>query len=189
MGHTSYKPHRKHVLSQASGNILEIGFGTGQNLGFYPSHVRKISTVDINPGMSKLAMQRASQHNIQVIPHVLKKDRLPFENNSFDTVVSTWTLCSVGHIDPALKEVFRVLKPGGKFLFLEHGLSSDMSVQLFQHFLTPVWFILAGGCHLNRNMYKLLQDSDLMVSDIQRFYIRNIPKFGGYMYQGVAVKK
>src|SRR6516225_562590 len=124
--------YRRELLAHASGNILEIDFGTGLNLPNYPSHVRKVTAVDPNPGMHRLAQKRIRQAGIEVDRHVLGGERLPFEDNRFDCAVSTFTLCSIEDVAQALREVYRVLKTGGTFLFLEHGLSPEPSVQKWQ---------------------------------------------------------
>jgi ubiquinone/menaquinone biosynthesis C-methylase UbiE len=120
---------RRELLAHTSGNILEIGFGTGLNLPCYPPHVRKITTVDPNVGMYRRARRRIKQAGIEVDRRVLGGERLPFEDGTFDCAVSTFTLCSIEQVDQAVREVYRVLKPGGKFLLLEHGLSPEPKVQ------------------------------------------------------------
>jgi ubiquinone/menaquinone biosynthesis C-methylase UbiE len=120
---------RSEALADVGGEVLEIGFGTGLNLGHYPEHVRRITTVDPNPGMGTLARRRVAESGIEVDRRVLSGEELPFEHESFDCVVSTWTLCSIPEVGRALAEVHRVLRPGGRFIFLEHGLSQAPRVQ------------------------------------------------------------
>ena len=115
--------YRRELLAHAFGEVLEIGFGTGLNLRFYPEGVRKITTVDPNVGMHSLARKRIKQTGIEVDRRVLSGEHLPFDSDTFDCVVSTFTLCSIAGVGQALSEVYRVLKPSGRFLFLEHGLS------------------------------------------------------------------
>ena len=119
--------YRRDLLALASGNILEIGFGTGLNLPCYAPHVRKVTTVDPNVGMYRRAHRRIKQAGIEVDRRLLGGERLPFEGGTFDCVVSTFTLCSIEQVDQALREVYRVLKPGGKLLLLEHGQESPFS--------------------------------------------------------------
>jgi ubiquinone/menaquinone biosynthesis C-methylase UbiE len=114
--------HRKQLLSTAYGDVLEVGFGTGLNLPYYPAQVKRITTVDPNTGMHRLAQRRIRQLKIEVDHRVLSGERLPFEGGTFDCAISTFTLCSIGDVGQALSEVYRVLKPGGRLLFLEHGL-------------------------------------------------------------------
>jgi ubiquinone/menaquinone biosynthesis C-methylase UbiE len=120
--------YRRELLAQAGGPILEVGFGTGLNLPYYPRRVRKVTTVDPNGGMYRRARRRIKQVGIEVDRRVLGGERLPFEDCTFDCVVSTFTLCSIEEVAQAVREAYRVLKAGGKFLLLEHGLSPEPKV-------------------------------------------------------------
>jgi ubiquinone/menaquinone biosynthesis C-methylase UbiE len=124
--------HRRELLAGACGEVLEIGFGTGLNLPFYPEGVRKLTTVDPNAGMHSLARKRIMKSGIEVDQRVLNGERQPFDDGTFDCVVSTFTLCSIAGVGQALGEAYRVLKPGGRFLFFEHGLSPQPTVQRWQ---------------------------------------------------------
>lgn len=179
--------YRQQLLSDVSGEVLEIGFGTGLNLAYYPDRVQKITTIDVNPGMNALAQKRIQAAAIAVNNQVLNGERLPMPDNSFDSVVSTWTLCSIANVEQALSEIHRVLKLGGKFFFVEHGLSDDPKLQIWQNRLTPVQKALADGCHLNRNIRQLVQNQFDTVK-IDHFYADNLPKVVGYFYKGVATK-
>lgn len=181
-------PYRKEVLKAAQGEILEIGFGTGLNLPYYPKEVKKIATLDVNAGMNPFAMKNIEKSSIQVEYHILDAQSLPFVDASFDTVVSTWTLCSIKHIDKALAEVYRVLKPEGKFIFVEHGLSNDSKIQKWQHFVTPIQKVIADGCHVNRDIEKLIQTAGFSFERLTKQYAPGIPKIGGYFYYGIACK-
>ncbi len=180
--------YRRELLAHASGNILEIGFGTGLNLPYYPPHVRKVITVDPNVGMYRRARRRIKQAGIEVDRRVLGGERLPFEDGTFDCVVSTFTLCSIEGVGQALGEVYRVLKPGGRFLFLEHGLSPQSNVQKWQRRLNWLHMRLAGGCHLDRDMRALVTAQPFASVKIDEFYIEKAPRTHGYMYRGVATK-
>ncbi|MBD2099556.1 methyltransferase domain-containing protein [Leptolyngbya sp. FACHB-261] len=180
--------YRQEVLAEVRGDVLEIGFGTGLNLPYYPPDVQEITVIDPNAGMSALAQKRISHSNIQVHRQVLKGEELPMPDASFDSVVSTWTLCSIADLDRALQQIYRVLKPGGKFFFVEHGLSDDPKVQVWQNRLTPVQKIVADGCHLNRNMQQLVESQGFKLLKLERFYAEDLPKFIGYLYKGIAVK-
>src|SRR5262249_20602356 len=140
---------RSESLAQASGEILEIGFGTGLNLPHYPGSVRRITTVDPNPGMGDRARHRIARSGILVDHRVLSGDELPFAEGAFDCAVSTWTLCSIPDPDRAVCEVYRVLKPGGRFFFLEHGLSDQPRVRAWQRRLNPIQRRLGDGCRLD----------------------------------------
>ncbi len=182
-----FTQYRQAVLSEVSGEILEIGFGTGLNLPHYPKSIQKLTAIDANPGMNALARKRIQSSGIIVANRVLNGESLPMADNSFDSVVSTWTLCSIAKVKQALQEIHRVLKPGGKFFFIEHGLSDDPKVQVWQHRLTPLQKIIADGCHLDRNMKKLVENQ-FEVLKLEEFYMEETPKFAGYMYKGVATK-
>jgi ubiquinone/menaquinone biosynthesis C-methylase UbiE len=187
MSGSNLRQYRQELLKDVSGEILEIGFGTGLNLPHYPEQVTKITTVEPNPGMQKLARSRIKQSQITVDYKILNGESLPMSNAMFDSVVCTWTLCSIPLVEQAIAEVYRVLKPGGKFLFIEHGLSQDPSIQVWQNRLTPIQKVIADGCHLNRKINELVQQQFSNVT-IKQFYASKLPKIIGYMYQGVAVK-
>jgi ubiquinone/menaquinone biosynthesis C-methylase UbiE len=180
--------YRRELLALAGGDILEIGFGTGLNLPHYPPHVRKVTAVDPNAGMYRRARRRIEQAGIAVDRRVLGGERLPFADGSFDCVVSTFTLCSIAEVAQAVREVYRVLKAGGKFLFLEHGLSPELKVRKWQHRLNWLQMRLAGGCHLDRDMRALVSAQPFASVPIDEFYIEKIPKTHGYLYRGVATK-
>ena len=185
---SSLARHRRPLLATAHGDIVEIGFGTGLNLPYYPKGVRKLTAVDPNPGMHRLAQKRIKQTAIAVDQHVLSGEGLPFEDNRFDCAVSTFTLCSIGDVAQALREVYRVLKSGGTFLFLEHGLSPEPSVQKWQRRLNWLQVRLANGCHLDRNMKALVASQPFAAVDVEEFYLERTPKTHGYMYRGIATK-
>ncbi len=180
--------HRQRLLAAAYGEVLEIGFGTGLNLPYYPAQVRRITTVDPNAGMHRLAQRRIRRSKIEVDQWVLSGERLPFEDNQFDCAVSTFTLCSIKDVSQALSQVCRVLKPGGKLLFLEHGLSPEPSVQKWQRHLNWLEMRLADGCHLDRNMKELVAAQPFSSVQVEASYLERTPKTHGYLYQGVALK-
>jgi SAM-dependent methyltransferase len=180
--------HRRELLAQAAGEVLEVGFGTGLNLPHYPAQVGKITAVDPNSGMNRLAQRRIRQASIEVDQRVLGGDRLPFEDSRFDCVVSTFTLCSIGAVDRALSEVYRVLRPGGRFLFLEHGLSPDPQVQKWQHRLNWLERTLADGCRLDRDIQALVVAQPFSSLMADGFYLKKTPKTHGYLTRGVARK-
>ena len=179
--------HRKRLLAKASGEILEIGVGTGLNLTHYPAEIRKITTVDPNEGMRKLLLNRIKQTQLAVQHLVLGGEQLPFEDATFDCVVSTWTLCSIPEVQRAMRELYRVLKRGGRFLFLEHGLSDIPKVRTWQKRLTGLQSFIAG-CRLDLNVRELIAGQPFASVEIENFYLEKTPKTHGYMYQGVAMK-
>jgi ubiquinone/menaquinone biosynthesis C-methylase UbiE len=178
---------RQELLANLDGEILEVGFGTGLNLPFYPNSVQKLTTVDINPGMNALAKKRLAASPINIEQQVLNGEKLPMANNTFDHVVSTWTLCSIAKVDNALAEIYRVLKPGGTFVFIEHGLSDRLKTQVWQNRLTPLQKVIGDGCHLNRNIQALVE-KHFDTIDLERFVMKNLPATIAYTYKGTATK-
>jgi len=179
--------YRRQLLAHVQGAVLEIGFGTGLNLSCYPEHIRKITGVDPNPGMGSLARRRIASSPIAVDWQVADAQELPFPSQSFDSVVSTWTLCSIPNVAKALREIRRVLRAGGKLFFLEHGLSEDPQVQRWQNCLNPIQKVIADGCNLNRDMARLIQGAGFRFEQLERFYMPDQPRFIGYTYQGIAL--
>lgn len=179
--------YRQEVLVDVQGEVLEIGFGTGLNLSYYPENIHKIIAIDANPGVNALAQKRLQASSITVDYRVLNGENLLMADKTFDSVVSTWTLCSIANVEQALKEIYRVLKPGGRFFFVEHGLSNQPQIQVWQNRLTPLQKIIADGCHFNRNIRQLVENQFDTVT-LEEFYADEIPKIAGYLYKGVATK-
>jgi ubiquinone/menaquinone biosynthesis C-methylase UbiE len=179
--------YRREVLANVTGNVLEIGFGTGLNLPYYPDRIRQITTVDPSPGVHRLAQKRIAASPITVDHRMLGGEALPMGDRSFDSVVSTFTLCTIPQIEQALAEIYRVLKPGGKFFLVEHGLSDEPGIQTWQNRLTPLQKRIAGGCHLNRNMRQLIEQQFDQL-EIEAAYAKKMPKLAGYFYRGIASK-
>ena len=179
---------RRALLSGVKGEILEIGFGTGLNLPNYPSHVKKVTAVDRNASMNARAEKRIKGASIIVDSYVLNAESLPMKNDTFDSVVTTYTLCTINNIDSALTEVYRVLKPGGRFFFLEHGLSNDPKIQKWQYRLNPIQSFFVDGCRLTRNIRHLIEQADFNLLELDEYYIDDDSKVHGYTYQGVAEK-
>jgi ubiquinone/menaquinone biosynthesis C-methylase UbiE len=180
--------HRQGLLAHAHGDVLEIGFGTGLNLPHYPKQVRKITTVDPNVGMNRLAQKRIELSGIEVDQRILRSERLPFEVGTFDCLVSTFTLCSIEEVNQALAEIHRVLKPSGRFLFLEHGLSPEPGVQKWQRRLNCLEMCLGDGCRLDRNIKELVVAQPFAKVEIDEFYMEKVPRTHGYLYRGIATK-
>ena len=178
---------QRHLLiPQAQGRVLEVGLGTGRNLPYYdPTRVRQVVGVDPALHMHSLAAQRAKASGLNVSLMGLSAEKLPAPDASFDTVVCTYTLCSIPDPVAALREMRRVLTPGGKLLFSEHGRSPEASVARWQTRLQPYWMPLAGGCHLDRDMPALLAQAGF-ASDVQRGYLWG-PRVVSYHYWGEAV--
>jgi len=181
-------PYRKEVLAHARGRVLELGFGTGLNLPHYPADVRELHAIEVNKGMNELARKNLDRSSIPVTFHVLNAEQLPFEDEAFDTVVSTWTLCSIRHMERALAEVYRVLKAEGQFLFVEHGLSPEPSVQKWQHRLAPFQRVIAEGCHLDRDMEALIREAGFTIVQLRKEYAAGSTRVAGYLYIGKATR-
>jgi ubiquinone/menaquinone biosynthesis C-methylase UbiE len=179
--------HRRSLLADVTGETLEIGFGTGLNLRYYPENITHLVAIDSNPGMKGLAEKRIAASGITVDRRTLNGESLPMEDGCFDSVVSTWTLCSIAGIDRAIAEVHRVLKPGGKFFFIEHGLSRSAGVQVWQRRLTPIQRVIGDGCHLDRNIRNFVTDSFTQLT-LEEFPEPSLPAAMGYFYKGFATK-
>lgn len=179
--------YRQSLLVSVRGDVLEIGFGTGLNMPYYGDGVTSLTAIDPNVGMAKISTPRIQSATINVDLQTANAESLPMADARFDAVVCTWTLCSIPNIEQALAEVFRVLKPGGKFFFIEHGLSPDRGVSTWQRRVTPVQRRIADGCHLDRPMADLIQVVFDQV-ELKEFYSTDLPKLIGYFYQGVATK-
>lgn len=188
MGQAGFVPLRQALVAKASGLVLEIGFGAGANFSYYPSQIHSLTAIDPNPGMIPLARALQAKAVIPVHLALALAEALPFPSACFDTVVSTMTLCSVPQLSESLRELLRVVRPGGRLLFLEHGQSPDRSVRRWQNGLTPVWKHLGDGCHLNRPMVQMIQAQGWTVSALENFYLPGVPKPYAYFSQGMAVK-
>ncbi|MEM9265087.1 MAG: class I SAM-dependent methyltransferase [Cyanobacteria bacterium P01_F01_bin.13] len=179
--------YRKELLAAVSGDVLEIGFGTGLNVPYYGDGVKALTAIDANEGMAEIATPRIQSAGVDITLKTARAEALPMAADRFDAVVCTWTLCSIPNIEQALKEVYRVLKPGGKFFFIEHGLSSERGIGKWQRRITPLQRRIADGCHLDRPMASLVKAVFDQV-EWNEFYATDLPKLIGYFYKGVATK-
>lgn len=177
-------PYRKRVVGAADGRVLEIGSGSGLNLPFYRRDVREILALEPDPAL--LAMARRVPHTeIPVNFMEASAEAIPLDDNSIDTVVTTWTLCTIPGAAAALTEMRRVLRPRGKLLFVEHGLSPDRGVRWWQDRLTPIWGRISGGCHLNRPIRSIIENGGFRIDRIETGYMQG-PKPMTFMYEGSA---
>lgn len=188
MSNPLFQEQRDLVLRDVRGETLEIGFGTGLNLPHYPAHVKKLTVIDPNAGMKTLAERRIAASPIEVDRRVLGGENLPMEDESFDTVVCTWTMCSIADVGRALAEVRRVMRPGGRFIFIEHGLSDKEKYRAWQNRVNGVWRRIGDGCNLNRPIDELVTASGLELTAVERFDMPKNPKFMGHTYRGTAAK-
>lgn len=178
---------RAKIVPRATGRVLEIGIGTGRNLPFYDmSKVDALYGLDPAEQMHGLARRRMRKTGINVHLLTLSAEEIPEADASFDTLVMTFTLCSISEPVKAVKEMKRVLKPEGRLLFCEHGLAPDASVQKWQRRLTPIWKPLAGGCHLDRDIPALLREGGLRIAELETLYLPG-PKPLTFNYWGTAL--
>jgi SAM-dependent methyltransferase len=178
---------RPEAVAGAEGEVLELGFGTGLNLPFYPAEVRRVVGLEPRPtdGLNALE-ERIRAARFEVERCALRADStLPFDAGRFDTVVTTWTLCSIPDPGRALGEVRRVLKPGGRYLFIEHGRAPVEGTARWQDRLNPVWWRLAGGCNMNRPIDRIIQEGGFELGRLERFR-HSGPGLLAHMYRGAA---
>jgi ubiquinone/menaquinone biosynthesis C-methylase UbiE len=188
LGSARISTYRRDLLHGVHGKVLEIGFGTGLNLPHYPNTVLEFYAMDPHPTMKQRARKRLERFPIRVQFREESAEQLPFEPQSFDAVVSTFTLCTIPKVESALEEVFRVLKSRGRFYFLEHGLADDPVIKKRQHRYTPLNKFLAEGCHLDRDISTLIDDAGFKLVDLKTFYYPGAPKVAAFFYQGIAEK-
>ncbi len=163
---------RRKLVPRARGRVLEVGIGSGLNLTFYDAaQVTKVWGLDPSPGMTRMAERAARAVSFPVELIGLPGDEIPLEDDSVDTVLVTYTLCSIPDTKPALRQMARVLKPGGEFLFCEHGAAPDAAVRRWQDRLNPLWKRLGGGCQLNREIPKLIEDGGFRIGELDTMYI------------------
>ena len=179
---------RKLALAPVHGAVLEIGFGTGLNLSHYPKGVTSLNALDPARMLPKKVAQRIAEAAMPVEIAHLNAERLPFQDGRFDSVVTTWTLCTIPDVIAALHEVRRVLRPDGQFAFLEHGRSSDARVAKWQDRLNPLQQIIACGCNLNRPIDALILQAGLNLYSLERYVMPGVPRVAGEMYRGIATR-
>lgn len=186
MKNTDMTRLRSESVSQAHGNVLEIGIGSGLNLPFYSSTVHHVYGVDLSLELQRMALKRASGKSSEVtfLPQSAE-DRIPLADLSIDTIVVTWSLCSIPNPAAALQQMKRVLKRNGQLIFIEHGCSADAGVRVWQDRITPIWKRIGGGCHLNRKIDDLIKAAGFQVTELKNFYLPG-PRPMTYTYQGVA---
>ena len=186
-GMKAARPLRQRVCEGLTGEVVEIGFGSGLNVPFYPSSVTRVAAVEPADLGWKLAQKRLSAAPIPIDRSGMDGEHLPFSDDTFDSALSTWTLCTIPDVASALQEMRRVLKPGGTLRFVEHGEAPDENVRRWQHRLDPLQQKVFGGCHLTRRIVDLITDAGFTISEVDEFYEKGAPKPMGADSLGVAV--
>jgi SAM-dependent methyltransferase len=186
-GMKNAEPQRRKVCEGLAGEVVEIGFGSGHNIPFYPSAVTRVAAVEPADVGWKLAAKRLATASTPIERSGLDGQSLPFPDDSFDAALSTWTMCTIPDLPAALAELRRVLKPGGTLHFVEHGLAPDEGVRRWQHRLEPVQKRVFGGCHLTRPVADMVAAAGFTVAALDVFYEDGAPKFLGADSLGTAV--
>jgi len=179
---------REKIVPHAEGRILEIGMGSGINIPYYnPEKVEKVWGLEPSEGMRRKAQPRVDAAPFDLEWLGLPGEEIPLDDNSADTIVLTYTLCTIPDWRAAVDQMRRVLKPGGKLLFSEHGKAPDEAVLKWQNRINPLWMKMAGGCQLNRDIPKLLREGGFNIKQLDSMYVPSTPKVAGYTYWGYAV--
>lgn len=187
LGNPQMGKYRRRALEPATGETLEIGFGTGLNLPHYPATVSNLTVLDSENMLTELVNRRIAECPLPVVKMQLDaQGRLPFADASFDSVVTTLTLCSIENTAPALAEIRRVLKPDGKFIFWEHGRSDDQNTARWQDKLNPLQRVIGAGCNMNRKIDDLISAAGFEITTMDRFLMPKTPRLLAEMYRGTA---
>lgn len=175
--------YRERIVGLAEGRVLEIGIGSGMNLPFYTDRATEILGLEPHPKLLEIASHESHRDRARLIEG--SAESIPLDNASIDTVLTTWTLCSIPDLNSALLEMRRVLRPGGQLLLVEHGLAPDEKVRKWQHRLTPIWKRLAGGCHLDRPIAEVVEGAGFRMKRLQTGYMQG-PKVMTFTYEAIA---
>jgi ubiquinone/menaquinone biosynthesis C-methylase UbiE len=179
------RPYRERVIGAAEGRVLEIGAGSGLNLQLYRLSAREVLALEPDQSLLRMAERNAENALRPVTFLEASAEQIPLEDRSVDTVVTTWTLCTIPDADRALREARRVLKTAGRLLFVEHGLAPERDVQKWQNRLTPVWTKISGGCHLNRPIVQIVETAGFAIETLETGYLPG-PKFLAFLSEGSA---
>jgi len=180
---------RQKVVPLAKGKVLDIGIGSGLNIPFYNSDkIDKVIGIDPSHELIELAKELANDSKASIELVIGSAESIPYPDNFFDTVLVTYTMCTIPNVAIANKEMWRVLKDDGRLIFCEHGLAPDKKISKWQNRIDPFWGKIAGGCHLNRDIQKLITDAGFSFETLDKMYIPSTPKFAGYNYWGIGKK-
>jgi ubiquinone/menaquinone biosynthesis C-methylase UbiE len=180
---------RDKIVPLAKGIVLDIGIGSGLNIPFYnKSNIDRLCGLDPSEELLKIAKPLAKKNELEIEFLQCGAEAIPLPDQSIDTVLITYTMCTIPDIKLSNSEIMRVLKPGGQLLFCEHGLAPDKNIAKWQRRINPIWSKIAGGCNLNRDIPKLITSSGFKISNMEEMYLPSTPKFVGYNYWGVAKK-
>ena len=180
---------RQKVVPLAKGKVLDIGIGSGLNIPFYNSDkIDKVIGIDPSYELIELAKELANYSKASIELVIGSAESIPYPDNFFDTVLVTYTMCTIPNVAIANKEMWRVLKDDGRLIFCEHGLAPDKKISKWQNRIDPFWGKIAGGCHLNRDIQKLITDAGFSFESLDKMYIPSTPKFAGYNYWGIGKK-
>jgi ubiquinone/menaquinone biosynthesis C-methylase UbiE len=186
MGTKYTTAERKKCLAEVSGTVLEVGFGAGHNLPWYPAAVQRVVAVDPSRESAKLAKKRIAEARFPVEYLAVGGEAISAPDHSFDSVVSTFTLCTIPDPIAALEQMRRVLKPGGKLFLVEHGLCEDPKLQRWQHRLNGLQNAMFGGCNMNRDIRRLVGEAGFSFDQVDQYYMQGAPKFAGFLTRGIA---
>ena len=180
---------RNKVVPLAKGIVLEIGIGSGLNIPFYnKNNIEKIIGLDPSEELNFLANKVAKKNNIEIDFIISGAEDIALPDNSIDTILITYTLCTIPDLDKSMAEMMRVLKSEGRFIFCEHGIAPDQNIIKWQSRINPIWKTIMGGCNINRNIPKIISDSGFDITNISEMYLPSTPKIVGYNYWGIAEK-
>jgi len=178
---------RNKIVPHVKGTVLEIGIGSGLNIPYYnKSNIHKVYGLDPSAELCEMAEKTACDHQIDINFLVDSAEEIKLVSNTIDTILVTYTLCSIPNLNEALNEIKRVMKPEAKILFCEHGIAPDLKVRIWQNRINPLWSKMFGGCNINRDIPVILSDSGFKVDNLQQMYLPSTPKIVGYNYWGAA---
>lgn len=178
---------RKKIVPKVSGNVLEIGIGSGLNLPHYNvSNISNITALDPAEELTDIAKKRISKLDLDIDVINCGAEEIPLESKSFDSILVTYTLCSIENLDDSMKEIRRVIKDDGTLFFCEHGIAPDLKTKNWQNRINPIWKRLMGGCNINRDIPEIISNSKLEIVDLETMFLPSTPRIAGFNYWGTA---